>query len=144
MDAFSELMRQEHANGDSVTVPVDWVEHIHRGGEHHYWIGSIAAHRAARSQALSNADWSFLLGELPDRRGGLTALLWRMRFAVFGSPPQVTAWHPRWPDYRLPLEYLQKLTPINGRVLVVADRPAVFHGVMPFSGGKAVSWSYTV
>ena len=93
---------------------------------HHYWIGSIAAHRAARSQALSNADWRFLLGEPPDRGGGLTALLWRMRFAAFGSPPQVTAWHPRWPDYRLPLEYLQKLTPTNGRVLVVADRPAVF------------------
>jgi signal transduction histidine kinase/CheY-like chemotaxis protein len=31
---FSELMRQEPRDGDSVTVPVDWIEHIHRGGEH--------------------------------------------------------------------------------------------------------------
>jgi signal transduction histidine kinase/CheY-like chemotaxis protein len=31
---FSELMRQEEARGDSVLVPIEWVEHIHRGGEH--------------------------------------------------------------------------------------------------------------
>jgi len=27
--------------------------------------------------------------------------------------------------------------------LVFADSPVVFHGVMPFANGKAVSWSYT-
>jgi 8-oxo-dGTP diphosphatase len=27
--------------------------------------------------------------------------------------------------------------------LVFADSPTVFHGVMPFSAGRAVSWSYT-
>ncbi|WIM95946.1 8-oxo-dGTP diphosphatase [Actinoplanes oblitus] len=27
--------------------------------------------------------------------------------------------------------------------LVFADSPTVFHGVMPFASGKAVSWSYT-
>ncbi|WP_249714068.1 NUDIX hydrolase [Rhizomonospora bruguierae] len=27
--------------------------------------------------------------------------------------------------------------------LVFAERPRVFHGVMPFAGGRAVSWSYT-
>ena len=27
--------------------------------------------------------------------------------------------------------------------LVFADRPRVFHGVMPFAHGKAVSWDYT-
>jgi 8-oxo-dGTP diphosphatase len=26
---------------------------------------------------------------------------------------------------------------------VFADSPTVFHGVMPFADGKAVSWSYT-
>jgi signal transduction histidine kinase/DNA-binding response OmpR family regulator len=31
---FSELMRQEQSQGDSVLVPLEWVEHIHRGGEH--------------------------------------------------------------------------------------------------------------
>ncbi|MFC0528125.1 NUDIX hydrolase [Phytohabitans kaempferiae] len=27
--------------------------------------------------------------------------------------------------------------------LVFAQRPRVFHGVMPFAGGRALSWSYT-
>ena len=31
---FSDLMRQEEADGESVRVPLEWVEHIHRGGEH--------------------------------------------------------------------------------------------------------------
>jgi signal transduction histidine kinase/DNA-binding response OmpR family regulator len=31
---FSDLMRQEEPDGDSVRVPLEWVEHIHRGGEH--------------------------------------------------------------------------------------------------------------
>ncbi|WP_460845213.1 hypothetical protein [Phytohabitans suffuscus] len=27
--------------------------------------------------------------------------------------------------------------------LVFAQRPRVFHGVMPFANGRALSWSYT-
>ena len=31
---FSDLMRHEPAADDAVTVPTEWVEHVHRGGEH--------------------------------------------------------------------------------------------------------------
>jgi signal transduction histidine kinase/CheY-like chemotaxis protein len=31
---FSDLMRHEPAVDDAVTVPTEWVEHVHRGGEH--------------------------------------------------------------------------------------------------------------
>jgi signal transduction histidine kinase/DNA-binding response OmpR family regulator len=31
---FSDLMRTEPHHGDSVTVPAEWVEHIHRSGQH--------------------------------------------------------------------------------------------------------------
>ncbi|MCI0345879.1 MAG: response regulator [Chloroflexi bacterium] len=31
---FSDLMREEPRDGDSVRVPVGWIEHVHRGGEH--------------------------------------------------------------------------------------------------------------
>ena len=31
---FSDLMRHEPAVDDNVTVPTEWVEHVHRGGEH--------------------------------------------------------------------------------------------------------------
>ncbi|HEY7590891.1 MAG TPA: response regulator [Candidatus Limnocylindrales bacterium] len=31
---FSELMRQEEVRDENVVVPLEWVQHIHRGGEH--------------------------------------------------------------------------------------------------------------
>ncbi|MFL5681400.1 MAG: response regulator [Chloroflexota bacterium] len=31
---FSDLMRQEPRDGENVSVPIDWIEHVHRGGEH--------------------------------------------------------------------------------------------------------------
>jgi signal transduction histidine kinase/CheY-like chemotaxis protein len=31
---FSDLMRRETVADESVTVPLEWVEHVHRGGEH--------------------------------------------------------------------------------------------------------------
>ena len=31
---FSDLMRHERVVDESVTVPLEWVEHVHRGGEH--------------------------------------------------------------------------------------------------------------
>jgi len=31
---FSDLMRSEPRNGDSVTVPAEWIDHIHRSGQH--------------------------------------------------------------------------------------------------------------
>ena len=31
---FSDLMREEPRDGNSVHVPVEWIEHVHRGGEH--------------------------------------------------------------------------------------------------------------
>ena len=72
----------------------------HRG--HPYWLGAIAAHRLAVSrrreatQAAPDADAS------PDGPIGysLAALIAQLRILVFGRPPDVRAWHPRWPDYR--------------------------------------------
>ncbi len=31
---FSDLIRQEARGADEVTVPLEWIDHIHRGGEH--------------------------------------------------------------------------------------------------------------
>ena len=31
---FSDLMRDEPRDGDTARVPVEWIEHVHRGGEH--------------------------------------------------------------------------------------------------------------
>ena len=92
---------------------------------HPYWIGSIASHRAATKQAMSSEDWVFVLGERPPS-GGLPGYLRNLRQRLFGHPPEVSSLHPRWPDYRLILDQLQKRMSDNGRILIVADRPLAY------------------
>ncbi|HJU33055.1 MAG TPA: hypothetical protein VJ740_16445 [Hyphomicrobiaceae bacterium] len=92
---------------------------------HPYWIGSIASHRAATRQAMSSDDWNFILGERPPS-GGLDGYLHRLRQRLFGQPPEVTALHPRYPDYQVLMAQIRRSLPANGKVLLVADRPMVF------------------
>ncbi len=91
---------------------------------HHYWIGSIAVNRARSRRPLGKQDWAFLLGEAVPS-GGLPSLIWRLRAMVFGSPPDVTRLHPRWPDYGLPLKALKRIS-VDGRLLLVANEPSVY------------------
>jgi hypothetical protein len=101
---------------------------------HHYWIGSIAVSRAMTRRPLDREDWTFLLGErIPT--GGLTGLLWRLRVKFFGSPPDLTRLHPRWPDYGLPLAALKKLIDASGRTLLVTQRPIAFAQWLTRSAG---------
>ena len=105
---------------------------------HHYWIGSLASNRAQTRRPLSKADWHFLLGEAAPR-GGVAATLWRLRAKLFGSPPDVTRLHPRWPDYGLPLAALKKIIAGNGRTLLVASQPATFARWLTRSAGDIVT-----
>jgi len=89
---------------------------------HPYWIGSIAVHRAATQQRLSNEDWEVLLGEVQPGGNDLMELLWRARMRLLGMPPEVTRWHFRWPDFRLLIGALQRRT-ATGRIVVMADSP---------------------
>jgi hypothetical protein len=102
---------------------------------HHYWIGSLASNRAQTRRPLSREDWEFLLGERAPR-GGLAVILWRLRTKLFGSPPDVTLLHPRWPDYGLPLAALKKIIAQNGRTLLVAQQPATFARWLTRSAGE--------
>jgi hypothetical protein len=101
---------------------------------HHYWIGSLASNRAQTRRPLSREDWEFLLGE-KQPGGGLAATLWRLRTRFFGSAPDVTRLHPRWPDYGLPLAALKKIIAHNGRMLLIAQQPAVFGRWLARSAG---------
>src|SRR5579872_4225077 len=92
---------------------------------HHYWVGSIAVHRMLTGQALSREDWRFLLGEAVPS-AGLPGIIWRIRRALFGTMPEVTRLHPRWPDYSLPRDSLRRVVSNNGRLLVVAEKPHRF------------------
>ncbi len=90
----------------------------HRG--HPYWLGAIAAHRSALKRmrmegiadteppAYVHAGWS------------LPRLIQELKTLVFGRPPHVHRWHPRWPDYRVLLDTLHRLRSAKaGRLLVV-------------------------
>src|SRR5262249_50030865 len=105
---------------------------------HHYWIGSLASNRAMTRRPLSKEDWPFLPGEAK-RRGGLAGTLWRLRAKLFGSPPDVTRLHPRWPDYGLPLAALKEIIAANGRTLLVAAQPASFARWLTRSAGDIVT-----
>jgi hypothetical protein len=92
---------------------------------HHYWVGSIASNRLQTGQALSREDWRFLLGEsVPS--AGVRGFIWRVRKSIFGTVPEVTRFHERWPDYNMPWDELRQVVSNNGRLLVVADQPSRF------------------
>ena len=72
--------------------------------DHPYWLGAIAAHRLAvarRGEVAQLAPGADAEAS-PDGPIGysLAALIAQLRILVFGRPPDVRAWHPRWPDYR--------------------------------------------
>ena len=109
---------------DAVSRRLPATPHPHRN--HHYWIGAIAAHRAATGQALTPQDWEFLLGEAGMESGWRVRFVSRWRLGVFGPPPTVRPWHPSWPDYRPVLDALERLFDRSGELLVVSDTPYGF------------------
>jgi hypothetical protein len=95
--------------------------------DHPYWIGAIAAHRAATGQKLSPQEWDFVLGGSDNRRHSLSRLLWRARTKVYGHVLAVRPWHPRWADFRKPLSALRDVLGDPGELLIVSDAPGAFN-----------------
>ena len=133
----SEVAAEAEAFIDRVTRSLTCAPQPYR--THPYWIGAIAAHRSASGQMLSSEDWDFLLGQAPVQSGGIVALLWRIRIALFGAPPNVRPCHPRWPDYRLPVEKLQKLVAANARLIVVSNTPHVYARWLAQASPRSIS-----
>ena len=95
----------------------------HRG--HPFWIGMMALQRACSPSTPDGDDLARLLGTRPSI-GGVTGLLWRLRLQVFGHPPKVTAWHPRWPDFQSVHAILKNRLRQADQLLVVAAAPNAF------------------
>src|SRR5439155_14327666 len=91
--------------------------------DHPYWLGAIAAHHWAVNRfrrdgnmvEAPNLSWTHSGWSLP-------RLIQELRVLVFGRPPYVRRWHPRWPDYRVLLDTLQTLlSPASGTLLIVGQ-----------------------
>jgi methyltransferase family protein len=94
---------------------------------HPYWRGAIAAFNEATGRRLSRDEWRLVLG-LPAMNSRFEEwMLDFARFVMFGQPPSVRLWHPRWPDYHLVAAKLSKvLGDRDGRILMVSDSPTIF------------------
>jgi hypothetical protein len=121
--SLAQTVKEADAFVDSVRARLSPEPHPYR--HHHYWIGSIASNRARTRRPLDKEDWKFLLGEAVPI-AGFAGRLWRLRAKLFGSAPDVTRLHPRWPDYGLPLAALRGIIADNGRTLLIAAQPAAF------------------
>jgi len=96
---------------------------------HPYWTGGMAIQRASGSPARAGSE---ALEAEPAAPRRLLDFLWRLRFAGFGQPPNLRAWHPRWPDFQLPAEALvRRFGNDKARVLVVSSTPETFVGWKP-------------
>jgi hypothetical protein len=93
--------------------------------DHPYWVGAIAAHRlslqrirqlraAAAEPAVEHAGWS------------LPRLIQQIKNFVFGRPPYVRRWHPRWPDYRALLDTLHTLMSTQTGALLAVGQNTVY------------------
>jgi hypothetical protein len=98
--------------------------HPHRN--HPYWMGAVAAHAALGGCTPPWPSQGNGSGVTPGLRDRFLEVLWRLRFAAFGRPPDVRAWHPRWPDFRLPFKAVNLLAAGSDRLLVVSNAPGLF------------------
>jgi hypothetical protein len=102
---------------------------------HPYWLGSIAAFRAASGQRIGAEELHQIVG--PQSWRGLW--IERLRAALYGIPPRVRPWHPRWPDYRSVLVGLASFLADPGkRLLLVGDKPTRFSVMLAERGERVV------
>jgi SAM-dependent methyltransferase len=110
--------------------------------DHPYWRGALASYHEATGQKLNLDEWRLVLG-LPDpatHESWISDwLVEQLRFAMFGRPPSVRRWHPRWADYH---QVIKKLGPFlrerSKRLLMISDAPTVFTASLADSGEKVV------
>jgi len=109
---------------------------------HPYWRGAIAAHREATGQKLTGEEWRRVMG-IPDPSGTdhwfNRWVIDRIRFALFGRPPHVRVWHPRWPDLKTVMAQIGDfLTDPSQRMLMLADTPTIFTASLADNGERAM------
>jgi len=133
---LSEVAAQADGFVQSVRDNLSTPPISHHG--HPYWLGSVAMNRWRSNRPLNREDWNFILNQAPPR-GRIGSMLQRLRGRLFGFPPAVTRLHPWWPEYRLPLETLNKILAANERVLLITYDAAAFAQWMARTAGDVLT-----
>lgn len=92
---------------------------------HYYWIGAMVAHRAQKGEALSAADWKFLLGNNKMTSGRVDFIV-RCRSLVSGSPSPMRLWSRNWLDYRPVQKKLRQALIDDAKLIIVTNEPLTF------------------
>lgn len=139
-DNFTQAAAEFEQFADTVRASMTRKPKPHR--DHPYWLGAIAAHRDATGQQLAFEEWRRVLGLPHSTSNDGWASDWlveKIRFALFGRPPKVRLCHPRWPDYRFVLRWLERFQSDRKiRLLLASNAPTVFTASLADSGERAV------
>jgi hypothetical protein len=109
---------------------------------HPYWLGAMAGHKWALAQKQKQVkDRPLTVTDMLEAQAtGFTWWLYRFRNLVFGRPPQVKPWHPRWPDYRMFMDFARRhFSGVAGQLLIISSAPAAFGNFLSDVSQSAVS-----
>src|SRR5262249_49531156 len=107
---------------------------------HPYWLGAMAAYEWAVAQRQNTVRPLTASDLLESRATGFNWWLYRFRNAIFGRPPQVRSWHPRWPDYRMFMALAQRhFSGMTGSLLIVSGTPAAYGNFLSSVSQSVVS-----
>ncbi|MFY9687220.1 MAG: hypothetical protein WAJ88_15580, partial [Pseudolabrys sp.] len=107
---------------------------------HPYWLGAMAAHEWAVANQQKSAMPLTPADLLELQATGLTWWLYKIRNFIYGRPPNVRPWHPRWPDYRMFMNLARRyFAGKNGNLLVLSSAPAAFANFLSGISTSSVS-----
>lgn len=135
---YAEIVGEADRFIDKVSAQMKKAPVTH--ANHPYWTGAIASQKEATGVKLDDSEWRMVFG-MPDPRLSLDPvrrLTRRLIVSIFGRPPHVRRWHPRWPDYQLVLNRLDGARAAGQRMLMLTDRSTVFTAGMPDGTDKFI------
>ena len=104
---------------------------------HPYWRGAMATFYDATGRKLNEQEWRWALG-MPASEDPITQwLLWHAKFTLMGQPPNVSPWHPAWPDFKTVFGELKPFfVDPKVRLLLLSNDPTAFSLSLADSGER--------
>jgi len=110
---------------------------------HPYWLGAMAAHEWAIAQRKkATRRFEPVTDLLESSSTGFNRWLYRFRNFLYGRPPQVRPWHPRWPDYGMFLNLARRqFAEVDGPVLILSNAPMAYSNFLSGLAPSALSFN---